>query len=101
MKAPLPVTKQLGLQQLGGQGGDVDRDEGLSRARRVRVEDAGHDLLAAARLAQDNHRRVAAREARRALEHSRIAALRATTCAEPFNSDPRGRETADLAKPFA
>ncbi len=52
----LLVAEELALDQRGGEGGDVDGDEGRPLARPVIVDGAGHQLLAGAALAGDEHR---------------------------------------------
>ena len=58
------VAEELGLHQRFGNRAAVDRDEGFVGACAVRMDIARGQLLAAARLAGDGHRRHAAREAR-------------------------------------
>ncbi len=50
------VAEQFALQQFGGNGGGVERDEGLARARRFLVQRAGNELLAGTGFAIDQHR---------------------------------------------
>ena len=53
------MAEELGLQQRLGEGGAVDRDEGLAPPRAAVVQRARHQLLAGAALAGDQHGRVA------------------------------------------
>ena len=62
VKAPLLVAEQLGLQELLGQRGAVQRHERPLGARRGAMDEAGHDLLAGAGLAGQEHGRVRARD---------------------------------------
>ena len=52
------MTEELVLDERGGQGGAVDFDERLVAARAVDVDGPRDELLAAAGLAADEHRRV-------------------------------------------
>ena len=61
MNAPALVPEQLGLQEILGQRRAVHRDEDLGRPRAVRVDGAGDQLLAGARLALDEDVRLRAR----------------------------------------
>ncbi len=56
------VAEELGLEQVARDGGGVDGDEGRVAARAVAVQRARHQLLAAARLAVDQHGGVRVRE---------------------------------------
>ena len=56
----LLVTEQLGFEEILGDRGAVDRDEGLVLAQLTSVHVAGHHLLAGAALAGDEHRGVRA-----------------------------------------
>jgi hypothetical protein len=57
------VAEQLALQQRLGDGAAVHRDERARGARRAAVDEAREHLLAGARLALQQHRRVARRDA--------------------------------------
>jgi hypothetical protein len=61
-EAALAVTEELALHQLGRDRAAVDRHEGPGRARAQAVDVARDDLLAGARFAVDEHRRLVARE---------------------------------------
>ena len=50
------VAEQFALQQLGRDGGGIERHERSGRARRFAVQGAGHQLLAGAGFAGDQHR---------------------------------------------
>jgi hypothetical protein len=52
------VPEELGLEERFRQAGAVDGDEGALRARAVGMDGAGHQLLADAALARDQHLRV-------------------------------------------
>jgi hypothetical protein len=52
------VSEELGLQELLGEGGAVDRNERLSRALRSVMNEASDHLLARSRLAGDENRRL-------------------------------------------
>ncbi len=54
----LAVAEELALEQRVGQRPAVDRDEEVPAARALLVDRAGHELLAGARLAQDQRREV-------------------------------------------
>ena len=54
----LLVAEELALDERGGQGGAVHRDEGPVAPRAVRVKAAGEQLLAGAGLAEEEDRRV-------------------------------------------
>ncbi len=56
-EGPACVTKQLGFEQGLGQGGAIDRHEGLGRSRRALVDGACDQLLAGTRLAHYQHGR--------------------------------------------
>ena len=58
MKAPALVTEELALEQRIGQRAAVLGDEALVLARPGVVDRAGHQVLAGARLAEEQHRRV-------------------------------------------
>src|SRR5439155_8390024 len=58
----LADAEHRGLQQLGGYGGTVDRDERPFAAGRGVVEYPGQELLADARLAEEQHGKVALHE---------------------------------------
>ena len=51
------VAEELGLEQFGGDGATVERDEGTLRATAQRVDLPGRQFLAGAALAADQHRR--------------------------------------------
>jgi hypothetical protein len=59
----LLVAEELALEQVLRDRGAVDRDEALAAARRLRVQVARQDLLAGARLAEEQHRGVGRRHA--------------------------------------
>jgi hypothetical protein len=59
---PLFVAEELGLDHRLGDGRAVERDEGLVRPRRERVQRARHQLFARAALAPDEHVRARRRE---------------------------------------
>ena len=65
-----------------GQRRAVHLDERLARPRRVVVDGVGDQLLARARLAADQHRRVGPRHLRHLLVHLRIGPLVPTDVAE-------------------
>ena len=65
----LLVSEQLAFQQRLGEGGAVDGDEGLGRARAEAVQGAGHQFLAGAGFAEDEHRGVLRSHARDQPEH--------------------------------
>ena len=65
----LLVAEQLRLDQAVGQRGAVHLDERLVGARRVVVDGVGHQLLARARLASDEHGGVGGRHLRHLLVH--------------------------------
>jgi hypothetical protein len=60
-EGPLLVSEQLGLQELLGQRGAIDRHEGPGRPGAVGVNGAGDELLSRAGLAQDQDVRLRAR----------------------------------------
>ncbi len=62
-EGPALVAEQLGLQQVAGDGGHIQRNEGLVRPRAVSVQGAGDQFLAGAGLAVDQHRDVGAGQA--------------------------------------
>src|SRR5262249_12294277 len=64
----LLVAEQLALDQAGRQGGAVDLDEGAVLATARRVDGAGDQLLAGARLAGEQHRGVGRRYAAHGVE---------------------------------
>ena len=55
------MAEELALQHAGVEGHAVDRDEGLFLARAGVMDGAGHQFLARARLAGDEHRGAAGR----------------------------------------
>ena len=59
----LPIAEELALHQVLGDGSAVDGDERQLGARAAGVDHPGGELLAAAGLAVDEHRRLAFREA--------------------------------------
>ena len=61
-EAALAVAEELALHQLGRDRAAVDRHERPGRARAQAVDVARDDLLAGARFAVDEHRRLVARE---------------------------------------
>ena len=61
-EGPGLVAEQLRLDQALGQGPAAHLHEGLARARRVVVDGVGHELLARARLAPDEHGGVGGRD---------------------------------------
>ena len=63
------VAEQLGLEQVLRDRRGVDRDERPGRARAVPVQRARDELLAGARLAGDEHRRVRLRQPADRAEH--------------------------------
>ena len=63
------VAEELRLQQLRGDRRGVERDERPRGARAVVVQRAGHELLAGARLAGDEHRRRGTRQPPDGAEH--------------------------------
>ena len=66
----LHVTEQLGLGELGGNGGGVEADERLVGALRVRVERRGEHVLADAALSGEQHGDVLGGDARDDVEHA-------------------------------
>ena len=66
----LDVAEQLGVGEVGGQRGAVEADERLVRARRLRVEELGDELLAGAGLAAHEHGDVARGDAAGGLEQA-------------------------------
>src|SRR5262249_4889730 len=63
------VPEQLGFEELLGEGGAVDRDEGLADAWRALPDEPGDDLLAGPGLSGDEHRRLRGRHARDLRQH--------------------------------
>ncbi len=59
----LHMTEDLALHQIVGNGGAVERDEGLTPARTALVDGLGTHLLAGAALPRDEHGRLARRRA--------------------------------------
>ena len=62
-ESPFLMPEQLGLQKIMRDGGHVQRDERTVGPRAVLVQGIGHQLLAGARLAIDQHRDVGAGQA--------------------------------------
>ena len=52
------VAEELGFDQVVGDGGAVDRDEGLGGALAAQVDGLGDQLLARAAFARDQHSRI-------------------------------------------
>ena len=77
----LHVPEQLRVGELGGQGGAVEADERLERARRLRVQELGDELLAGAGLAAHEHGDVAAGDAAGGLEQAAHRLARADDAA--------------------
>ena len=69
VKAPGLVAEELRVDQLGGDRAAVHAAERPAAKRRVLVDGARDDLLAGARFAEEQHRRVAARHEPRARHH--------------------------------
>ena len=63
------MAEQFGFQQVLGQGGAVDRDQGLARAGAGTVDGAGHQLLAGAGFPGDEHRGLGGRHGGDDLAH--------------------------------
>ena len=63
------MAEQLALQQVLGNGGRVDGDEGTLGARGMAVQGTGHQLLARAARTGDQHRHMALAEAADGAEH--------------------------------
>ncbi len=57
------VAEQFAFQQFGGDGGGIERDERALRTRRFAVQGVGHQLLAGAGFAGDEHRQRCLRQA--------------------------------------
>src|SRR5207245_8554040 len=71
------VTEEFGLDQFGGNGGAVQRDEGMVVPVRFLVDGAGHEFFSCARLAQNADARFAGGDAidlREQLLHGRTGA---------------------------
>ena len=62
------MTEQLGIGELGGQGGAVEAHERLGVPRRFRVQELGDELLASAGLAAHEHGDIAGGHALGCLE---------------------------------
>ena len=89
------VAEELGLDQLLGDGGAVDLDEGRLAPRRQGVDGAGHQLLAGAVLAVDEHAPVGGRG-----DGDLLAQLVASSALSPMISWPRV-EAARAARRFS
>ena len=63
------VAEQLALQDVGGDGGAVDRQEAEIPARRVLVDGVGDQLLAGAALPDDQHAAAGGRHERQLVQH--------------------------------
>ena len=68
-KGPGLVAEDLAFDQVARDGGAVDRDERPCRARAALVKQVGDNLLAAARRAGDQDRRIRRREPVDAVTH--------------------------------
>src|SRR5262249_5141577 len=64
------VPEELALQQAGGNGGAVDRDEGALAALSRVVDGPRDQLLAGSGLAQDEHRRAGRRDGLHLMEYA-------------------------------
>ena len=63
------MAEQFRFQQVRGEGGGVERDEGLVRARAMAVQSSRHEFLARARFARDQNRHAGARQSADRSEH--------------------------------
>ena len=63
------MAEQFRFQQIRGEGGRVERHEGLARARTMAVQSARHEFLARARFARDQNRHAGAGQSADRAEH--------------------------------
>jgi len=88
------MTKKLRLQKIFCQGRTVDRHHGLVRPGAAAVQGAGHQFLARARFAGDEHRSLSGGHGGDGFLHGQHGG------AAPQNARP-GRRFAQLAAQFA
>ena len=74
------MAEQLALQQLGRNGGGVERDERLLRAWRFAVQRMRHQFLAGAGFAGDQHRQWRLRQAADGAEQRAHCLLYTSRC---------------------
>ena len=92
----LLVAEELGFEQVLLERRAVHLDEVPARAQRVVVDGAGDELLAGARLAADQHRRVALRHLLHDAEHALQRAARADDAVEVVDVVLRVAEVVEL-----
>src|ERR1051325_676685 len=87
----LLVSEQFALEQIGRDRAAIDRDERLAATRRAIVQIARDDFLTRTRLAQDQHRAVARRDAFDQLAHVPHALALADQASEQLGITNAGR----------